>query len=291
MGDESSFIAWAGFRDREDNRIFSPLCVRSTHPELAYRVACRNASEMVWEGEFVGIFELEESEFEEEPSEAMLRRPSLPNDVPLKENLAAFKDRSWIRSEPTAAEIDEALAEPPSLFAVPGLYDVEWDSLTHTYGPATDIPVLLKGLAATDPSWRSRSLNILLSLLDHQSESGKVMAACIPLLLWFLETWPLEIEDRELLAEALAAEADSANVGVETIRKKWSCRSDLLPSLPAGELVEKEIGNRAAVARAFVESENLVRILEDDENPIVADSMGEIRRVIDSGFELLRDAS
>ncbi len=287
------FLAWAAFRNREGFEIVMPIWARASHPEIAYQFALRNAKGMLWHGAFLGLCEFQEAPTSDETDESMLERPVLPHSIPTKDALLVRMDKKWNSRRPSAEQVEAALAEPPVLFDIPGLSDVKWDALRHSYGTASNIPDHLRGLASVEHQWRDSSLQMLLGLLDHQSESGQVMAACIPFLLWLLANWPPHIEQREELAEALHYEADSADVrDIDQIQTKWETRSKLLRGgIAVAEMVMVEIENRVAVARAFLNAREVLRRLEHDENPVVAEAIRGIQKIIESGFALAARAS
>jgi len=49
-----------------------------------------------------------------------------------------------------------------------GLAEVPWAALTHAYGPADDVPALLRGLRASDPAVGEQALKDLFASITHQ---------------------------------------------------------------------------------------------------------------------------
>ncbi|MFD4376385.1 HEAT repeat domain-containing protein [Streptomyces sp. NPDC058486] len=64
-----------------------------------------------------------------------------------------------------------------------GIEEVDWASLGHAYGPADDVPALLRGLASADPSEREAALDGMYGAVHHQGDVYDSTLACIPFLL------------------------------------------------------------------------------------------------------------
>ncbi|MEU5973224.1 PBS lyase [Streptomyces sp. NPDC047315] len=64
-----------------------------------------------------------------------------------------------------------------------GIDEVDWASLEHAYGPAGDVPELLRGLASPDPAVREAALDGMYATVHHQGEVFDSTLACIPFLL------------------------------------------------------------------------------------------------------------
>ncbi|MGW6390666.1 PBS lyase [Streptomyces sp. NPDC055103] len=64
-----------------------------------------------------------------------------------------------------------------------GIEEVDWASLGHAYGPADDVPALLRGLASADPSERETALDGMYGAVHHQGDVYDSTLACIPFLL------------------------------------------------------------------------------------------------------------
>ncbi len=52
-----------------------------------------------------------------------------------------------------------------------GIDEVDWASMEHAYGPADDVPGLLRGLASADPAERERALDGMYGAVHHQATS------------------------------------------------------------------------------------------------------------------------
>jgi hypothetical protein len=63
-----------------------------------------------------------------------------------------------------------------------GLDAVPWHELHHAYGPADDVPGLLRDLAAGDETVRERAIDELFGSLDHQGTVYEASAFAVPFL-------------------------------------------------------------------------------------------------------------
>ncbi|EDY47153.1 hypothetical protein SSCG_00181 [Streptomyces clavuligerus] len=64
-----------------------------------------------------------------------------------------------------------------------GIDEVDWAALGHAYGPADDVPELLRGLASGDPVEREAALDGMYGAVHHQGDVYDSTLACIPFLL------------------------------------------------------------------------------------------------------------
>ncbi|MEU3687053.1 PBS lyase [Streptomyces narbonensis] len=64
-----------------------------------------------------------------------------------------------------------------------GIEEVDWASLGHAYGPADDVPALLRGLASADPAERETALDGMYGAVHHQGDVYDSTLACIPFLI------------------------------------------------------------------------------------------------------------
>lgn len=63
-----------------------------------------------------------------------------------------------------------------------GIEEVDWASMEHAYGPADDVPALLRGLASPDPAEREGALDGMYGAVHHQGDVYACTLACIPFL-------------------------------------------------------------------------------------------------------------
>lgn len=84
-----------------------------------------------------------------------------------------------------------------------GIDEVDWASMEHAYGPADDVPVLLRGLASADPAERESALDGMYGAVHHQGDVYACTLACIPFL-FELAVDP-EVQDRGSVVELLTS--------------------------------------------------------------------------------------
>lgn len=94
-----------------------------------------------------------------------------------------------------------------------GLDAVDWASLTHAYGDAGDVPVLLRALAGDDPRERANALDALYGGVHHQGDVYNSTLACLPFLL-ALAGDPA-VADRASVLYLLASIGESADAAIE----------------------------------------------------------------------------
>ncbi|MFH9392679.1 HEAT repeat domain-containing protein [Streptomyces sp. NPDC017556] len=84
-----------------------------------------------------------------------------------------------------------------------GIDEVDWASMEHAYGPADDVPGLLRGLASEDPAEREAALDGMYGAVHHQGDVYACTLACIPFL-FELAVDP-EVQDRGSVVELLTS--------------------------------------------------------------------------------------
>lgn len=67
-------------------------------------------------------------------------------------------------------------------FMFTGIDDVDWASMGHAYGDASDVPDLLRGLASSDPAEREIALDGMQGAVHHQGDVYDSTVACVPFL-------------------------------------------------------------------------------------------------------------
>ncbi|MBT2365359.1 PBS lyase [Streptomyces sp. ISL-10] len=84
-----------------------------------------------------------------------------------------------------------------------GIDEVDWASLAHAYGPADDVPELLRGLASADPDEREHALDAMYGAVHHQGDVYDSTLACIPFLMELVAD--PTVEDRGGIVELLTS--------------------------------------------------------------------------------------
>ncbi|MBE1485249.1 PBS lyase [Plantactinospora soyae] len=105
-----------------------------------------------------------------------------------------------------------------------GLDEIDWASMHHAYGPAVEVPELLRGLVSDDPAVRETALDGMHGAVHHQGDVYECTLACVPYLFEAV-TRPggpgrgpivallasigcAEVDDPEELARSIAADTD-----------------------------------------------------------------------------------
>jgi hypothetical protein len=76
-----------------------------------------------------------------------------------------------------------------------GLDAIDWSAVEHAYGPATDVPDLLRTVATGDAKQRKAALDAFDASVNHQ---GWITPAAVPATPFLLELWRAEIEPARL---------------------------------------------------------------------------------------------
>ncbi|MCZ7458005.1 HEAT repeat domain-containing protein [Streptomyces sp. WMMC940] len=84
-----------------------------------------------------------------------------------------------------------------------GMDEVDWASMGHAYGPADDVPGLLRALASADPAERESALDGMYTAVHHQGDVYDSTLACIPFLLELVAS--PEVQDRGAIVELLTS--------------------------------------------------------------------------------------
>ncbi|MGW8490143.1 HEAT repeat domain-containing protein [Streptomyces sp. NPDC055886] len=84
-----------------------------------------------------------------------------------------------------------------------GIDEVDWASMEHAYGPADDVPELLRGLASDDPAVREAALDGMYGAVHHQGDVYACTLACIPFLFELVED--PGVQDRGGVVELLTS--------------------------------------------------------------------------------------
>src|SRR3954468_6028237 len=87
-----------------------------------------------------------------------------------------------------------------------GLDTIDWASLTHAHGPATDLPGLLRSLLSADPEVRIEAIAHLVETIWHQGTVYPASAAAVPFL-YELLTHP-DVPDKGGIVNLLGCIAD-----------------------------------------------------------------------------------
>jgi len=159
-----------------------------------------------------------------------------------------------------------------------GLDTIDWASLTHAHGAATDVPGLLRSLLSEDRDVRMQACAELLGTIWHQGTLFPASAAAIPFLFELLAHSDAQVKGTAvtLIGEIATGEGILAyeirTNGEETCRRILGKRGKSLE-----EELEQEAAWMDAIHRAVSPGlQHLLPYLSDREGlaPVVADTLG-----------------
>ena len=156
-----------------------------------------------------------------------------------------------------------------------GLDAVDWSSVTHAYGEATDVPGFLRALISPDPETRGEAVFDLWNTINHQGTVYPASATAVPFL-YELLTAP-EVQDKSAIADLIAGIANGvgylevhavSDTDQRVYRKMMSEQGKTLEGELAREAAETEAVRRAASAGL----RHLLPYLHDT-NPLIRSSV------------------
>ena len=195
---------------------------------------------------------------------------------------AAVDEQRQMRLERAVGSTDlPGMAE----FPLDGLDRVNWARLKHAYGPATDVPAMLRELAGDGDA--SQAFDQLFTSLNHQGSVYSATSAAIPFLIQILEDGR-----RSELVHFLGsvAEAENSSIGLE-LGKGVRALSRLMASEDPEERESAARALGAVVDHKGEAMEALRKAIkkERDKNPLAA--MTESLATLDEKFAPSRGAS
>jgi len=168
----------------------------------------------------------------------------------------------------TPDELVTIYAPTPEVAPLVGLSSVDWSGVSDAYGPAVDIPALIKALLSEDADHREFAILLLHQTIWHQGNIYSATAPAIPFLYRLLESEGPH--DKDAIASLLFQIADgkapfSECANDPTKRAFWE---PILAS--AGRTLDAEIVKgksiESAVRRALILELNLLRAYLDDQS-------------------------
>lgn len=148
-----------------------------------------------------------------------------------------------------------------------GLDRVPWESLTHAYGPAADVPNMLRALASADAEEREDALWALYGNIWHQGTVYEATAHAVPFL-YELVRDPA-VGDREKILQLLHAIAYGSSY-LDAHQHLSYIGPKLKESPTFDEELKKELSDVEAAYLAVNEGHPiLLRLLAEDRDPAV----------------------
>ena len=84
-----------------------------------------------------------------------------------------------------------------------GVDGVAWSDLEHAYGPATDIPAMLRAVAGDDDASRDRAITALFGSICHQGDVYEAAAEAVPFIAELARDAAMTPDHRRLLVALL----------------------------------------------------------------------------------------
>ncbi len=125
-----------------------------------------------------------------------------------------------------------------------GLDRVNWSQLSHAYGPADDVPALIRALASGDADARDHAFQGLFSTIWHQGTVYEATAHAVPFLLELLAA--PGVAEKEAIFHLLGSIADG-NSYMEVHSRLWD---DVDPSQEAQRERQEQVGREREHVRA-----------------------------------------
>jgi hypothetical protein len=159
-----------------------------------------------------------------------------------------------------------------------GLDTIDWTSLTHAHGAATNVPDLLRSLLSEDGNVRQEAIADLHEMIWHQGSVYPASAAAIPFL-YELLTHP-DVQDKGGIVSLLGSIATGEGDWERNVRndgdEMW--RSNLAKQ---GKSLEQKLAEEAAAMKAIhcavsLGLRHLLPYLSDREGlaPLMAETLG-----------------
>jgi hypothetical protein len=163
-----------------------------------------------------------------------------------------------------------------------GLHDIDWAAMRHAYGPAFDVPDLLRGLASDDPHEREIALDGMYGAVHHQGDVYDSTLACIPFLFELLVD--PSVQDRGAIVGLLASiggiDIDDGDADGRAV-----CEDERTVCQSADEPDEEE----AAWAANYAMAHTAVRASADVFLDLLSDPDPDVRREIPLMLTAWRD--
>lgn len=145
---------------------------------------------------------------------------------------------------------------------------IDWSNLGHAYGPADDVPDLLRSLASADEDERSNAIYELHGNIWHQGTVYQATAYAVPFLLELLESPKVEGKDELLVLLADLARGTSYH----DVHQYLSHHKEEAKEQEWQDKIKKELGWVSDVKAAVKAGENLYLGLLNDADARMRDA-------------------
>jgi hypothetical protein len=149
-----------------------------------------------------------------------------------------------------------------------GLDDIDWSKLGHAYGPASDVPDLLRSLASADEDSRHEAVNELYGNIWHQGTVYEASSYAVPFLIELLGSQEVECKDEILLLLAHLALGTSYHKAHQHLPSQTPREQ----GADWQKTIEREIGWVDRVKSAVRAGEDVYLKFLQDEEPLLRDS-------------------
>jgi hypothetical protein len=138
------------------------------------------------------------------------------------------------------------------------LFEVDWASTSHAYGPAEEVPGLLLALRSADEAQREKALSRFYSAVHHQGDVYPCTTASLPFLFELAED--AATPGRGEIVELLVSIGTSA---IERCGNEWDAPEEAIWFGPSGEQYTGLQGTAGAVMALRERAEVLVAFASD----------------------------
>ncbi len=144
---------------------------------------------------------------------------------------------------------------------------IDWGSLEHAYGPANDVPDLIRGLASEQETTREQALSTLWSNVIHQGTVYSVTSYAVPFLLELLESPPVKGKAELLVYVAALGCGNSYHDVHQHLFQETGVFQEEMKQPEWHERIQREVGWVEAARLAVVAGTPVYLTLLDDPDP------------------------
>ncbi|WIG61353.1 MAG: hypothetical protein OJF49_004101 [Ktedonobacterales bacterium] len=146
-----------------------------------------------------------------------------------------------------------------------GLDQVNWNGMEHAYGPAADVPDLIRALASPDVEKRNEAMHWLYGTIWHQGTVYEATAYAVPFLIELLQE--PEVQDKDAILSLLAHLANGSSY--LDVHQDFYPERDEQGTPEFDEQLQREVSWVRAAHEAVERGVNLYLDLARDARPAV----------------------